>query len=172
MPARELEPQLGPRVLPLRERPRDLFFVLMFSLFAFTSVVSDMFHSLGLLETGSFWAQANLDYAPWAGDVFLLADKPYTRVTTAISAFIYGPFYLVLVYAFVHGRGWIRIPAFLYAGAILHGMTEHTVREFGIGPAPLRPLVFWAFNAPYALVPLLLVFRMWRANPFCERARD
>jgi hypothetical protein len=121
---------------------------------------------LGLIEGSSFWADANRSYAAWAGDDFLLADNAFARVTTAISGFVYGPFYLVLVYAFVRGRNWIRVPALIYAGAILHGMIEYTAWEFGIGPAPTRPLVFWAFNGPYALVPALLVWRMWRDEPF------
>ena len=86
---------------------------------------------------------------------------------TAISAFIYGPFYLLLVYAFVKGKNWIRPMALVYVGAMLHGMIEYITWEYWLGPAPGEALIFWAFNGPYAVVPILLGMLMWKPNPFC-----
>jgi EXPERA (EXPanded EBP superfamily) len=151
---------------PLSMRPRDWFFVVAFALFAFSSFFSDSWHALGLLEGDAFWSRANRWYAEVSADHFFSAEHQYVRVNTGISGLIYGPFYLVLVYAFVKGKNWIRTPAFIYVGAMLHGLTEYCVWEYWIGPPPGEPLIFWAFTAPYGLIPLLLAVRMWKPDPF------
>ncbi len=151
---------------PLSSRPRDWFFVLAFSFFAFSSFFSDAWHALGLLEGDAFWARANRWYIEVAGDSYLAAGHAYSRVNSGISGLVFGPFYLVLVYALIKGKSWIRVPALLYVGAMLHGAIEFFVWEYWIGPRPGNPLVFWAFNGPYVLIPFLLGVRMWRSNPF------
>ncbi len=151
---------------PLSSRPRDWFFVLAFSFFAFSSFFSDAWHALGLLEGDAFWARANRWYIEVAGDSYLAAGHEYSRVNSGISGLVFGPFYVVLVYALIKGKSWIRVPALLYVGAMLHGAIEFFVWEYWIGPSPGTPLVFWAFNGPYVLIPFLLGVRMWRSNPF------
>ncbi|MGB8331784.1 MAG: emopamil-binding family protein [Polyangiales bacterium] len=151
---------------PLSMRPGDWFFVAAFAFFAFSSFFSDSWHALGLLEGDAFWSRANRWYAEVSADHFFAAEHQYVRVNTGISGLIYGPFYLVLVYAFVTGKNWIRTPALIYVGAMLHGLTEYCVWEYWIGPPPGKPLIFWAFTAPYGIVPLLLAVRMWKPRPF------
>ena len=152
--------------VPLSQRPWDWFFVVMFSFFAFSSFFSDAWHGLNAIDATSFWGRANLWYIQVAGDEFMRADNTFSRLNTAISGLIYGPFYLTLVYAFVRGKGWIRIPAFVYVGAMLHGYVEFMWWEYALGTPPLHPLVFWAFNGPYGVVPVLLAIRMWKERPF------
>ncbi len=151
---------------PLSDRRRDIFFVVIFSFFAFSSFFSDAWHALDLLQGDAFWARANRWYAEFAADTYFAAEHEYLRVGTAISAFIYGPFYLLLVYAFIKGKNWIRPMALVYVGAMLHGMIEYITWEYWLGPAPGETLIFWAFNGPYAVVPILLGVRMWKPNPF------
>ncbi len=151
---------------PLSARPRDWFFVACFSFFAFSSFFSDSWHALGLLEGDAFWSRANRWYGEVAQDHFFLADHDYIRINTGISGMVYGPFYVLLVYAFVKGKNWIRIPAFLYVGAMMHGVIEFYIAEYWIGPPPGNPIVFWAFNGPYGVIPLLLAYRMRNPNPF------
>ena len=79
---------------------------------------------------------------------------------------VYGPFYLVLVYAFVRGANWIRIPALIYIGAMVYGMIQFLYWEFALGMPPRNLPVFFAFNLPYLVVPLLLGLRMRRPEPF------
>jgi hypothetical protein len=153
-------------VTPLSDRRRDIFFIVAFSFFAFSSFFSDAWHALGLLEGDAFWSRANRWYAEIAADEYFAAEHDYLRVGTGISAFIYGPFYLVLVYAFAKGKNWIRPMALVYVGSMLHGMTEYIAWEYWLGPAPGETLIFWAFNGPYAIVPILLGVRMWKPNPF------
>lgn len=156
----------------LTDRKGDLFFVVCFILFAFSSGFSDAFHALNLVHGGGFWARANTWYGQVAGDLFFLSDQPFARVSTGISAFVFGPFYLLLVYAFVRGANWIRIPALLYVAAMVHGMTEFLYWEFWLGPPPQNLPVFFAFNLPYLIVPLLLAIRMRKPNPFGELRLD
>ena len=105
-------------------------------------------------------------YGEIALDFFFLADHQYVRVNTGISGMIYGPFYLLLVYAFVKGKNWIRPMALVYVGAMLHGCTEFLIYEYWIGPPPGNALLFWAFNGPYWVVPFMLGVRMWKPDPF------
>ena len=158
-----------PSEVPLSQRPWDWFFVVMFSFFAFSSFFSDAFHGLNAIDATSFWGRANLWYIEVAGDEFMRADNTFSRLNTAISGLVYGPFYLTLVYAFVRGKSWIRIPAFLYVGAMLHGYVEFMWWEYALGTPPGNPLVFWAFNGPYGVVPVLLAIRMWKERPFAAR---
>ena len=151
---------------PLSMRRRDIFFVACFSFFAFSSFFSDSWHALGLLDGDGFWPEANRWYAEVADDQFFAADHKYVRVNTGISGMVYGPFYLFLVYAFWKGKNWIRTPALIYVGAMLHGCIEFLIYEYWIGPPPGNTLVFWAFNGPYAVVPFLLGVRMWKPDPF------
>ncbi len=51
--------------LPLSLRKKDIFFVLCFSFFAFSSFFSDSWHALGLLEGDAFWSRANR----WYGEI-------------------------------------------------------------------------------------------------------
>jgi hypothetical protein len=153
---------------PLSERPRDWFFVFAFLFFCYTSFSSDAWHALGAIDDSTFWGRGNLWYVRVTGDEFLLKDLAFTRLNTGISAFVFGPFYIVLIYAFVRGRNWIRAPALIYAGAMLHGFVEFMVWDLTSGAPPRHPIQFWAFNVPYAVVPLLLVRRMWKSEPFAR----
>jgi hypothetical protein len=110
--------------MPLRERPGDWFFVLAFAFFTFSSFCSDVVPALGIpivphssnpLVAGSWY------YASDA-DPLLIANPHYVRISTFISAFVFGPFYPVLVYAFVTGANWIRTPAIVYVSAMTYGM--------------------------------------------------
>ena len=70
----------APTSVPLSVRPRDAFFVVFFSLFAFSSFFSDAWHGLGLLDDTTFWGRANLWYCRIAGDDFLAADHAFPRL--------------------------------------------------------------------------------------------
>ncbi len=96
----------------------------------------------------------------------------WMRFVTGLSAFVYAPFYLVLVYALIRGRNWIQLPAVIYATMIvtLTGVVVFGV-EF-IGEQPYRtpnPLGFLAYNLPYVLIPLLLLIRMRKPEPFTRK---
>ena len=84
-----------------------------------------------------------------------------------IDAFVFGTFYLVLVYAFVRQRNWIRLPALLFASAMFYSVVVYVLMEAFSEHAEQTnlPMVL-LIGSPYTLMPLLLVYRMWKPNPF------
>lgn len=103
--------------LPLRQRPVDIFFTVIFLAFAVTSVISDLLPTVSVdfsPASGNPLVQGNYWYAHDADPLFM--NPPvWMRFVTGLSAFVYGPFYLVLAYALVRGRNWIQLPAVIYA---------------------------------------------------------
>jgi len=151
-------------IIPLRERKSDIFFILIFVLFACTSFFGDAQHALGWVAAGEDGAMAL--YIQASQDRFFAANHDFTRFSTAVSAFVYGPFYVLAVYAFIAGKNFIRPLALVYAGAIVYGTVQFIWWEYTIGPAPGVDSIFWLFNGPYVLIPILLAVRMWSAEPF------
>jgi len=157
--------------LPLRKRPVDLFFAIVFLLFAVTSAISDAIPTLGIAmdpHSANALARANYWYAVSADPLFM-HPPVWMRIVTGLSAFVYGPFYLLLVYCLVKGKNWIQLPSVIYATMIvaLTGIVVFGVEFFG-EPAfrTPDPVKFLAFNLPYVLIPLLLLIRMRKPNPF------
>jgi hypothetical protein len=157
--------------LPLRKRPIDIFFSVVFLTFAITCGISDAIPTLGIpmsADSANFLARANYWYAMDADPLFM--NPPvWMRFVTGLSAFVYGPFYLVLVYSLIKGINRIQLPAVIYATMIssLTGIVVFGVEFFG--EAPFRtpnPTKFLLFNLPYVLIPLLLLVRMRKPNPF------
>jgi hypothetical protein len=96
---------------PLYRRPLDLVLVACFALFAFTSLAMEPYVVFGVdyARAGGPLAAAWQLYTTRWDPAFL--DRPlFLRVMCGIDLFIFGPFYLILIYAFVKGRSWIRIP--------------------------------------------------------------
>ena len=91
----------------------------------------------------------------------LVGQNPlFLRVMSGISAFVFGPFYLVLAWALVKGRAWIRTPAIAYAVVMLYSMVVHVAVElWGELPPPNLP-VFFGVYAAYVIAPIVLLRRM------------
>jgi hypothetical protein len=151
---------------PISQRKRDWFFVACFAFFAFSSFYSDACYTVYGVDGDDRCVEANQAYSEWTGDRLFAAGPAFLRTRTFFTAFVFGPFHLLLVYAFVAGANWIQKPALLYVGAITVGMCEHLAWEWVLGLPPRRPAALLAFNLPYLVVPLLLGVRMWRAEPF------
>lgn len=157
--------------LSLKQRPIDIFFAVIFLLFAVTSAISDAIPTLGIVmdpQSPNVLARANYWYAV-STDPLFMHPPVWMRIVTGLSAFVYGPFYLILVYCLVKGRNWIQLPAVIYSTMIvtLTGIVVFGVEFFG-EPAfrTPDPIKFLAFNLPYVLIPLLLLIRMRKPNPF------
>ncbi len=184
-------------VIPLKERKYDWFFIVAFLAFAFTSFAADMVNAVTTPSPNHsyFWARAVYDLYAVNNDPLLIANPTFLRAMCFISAFIFGPFYLVLVYSFVKGKNWIRPFALVYVGMIVESMLVLLAVEF-IGDAALfekmcecgvksrevldfhglnsdltvqNTLKFLAYNLPYKVIPILLGIRMWRHKPFSPR---
>ena len=160
--------------LPLRQRGIDIFFGVVFAAFTVTSVISDLLPTVGVdfsHPSTNFFVQSNYWYAHDADPLFM-NPPDWMRIVTGLSAFVYMPFYIVLVIALLSGRNWIQLPAVIYATMIvaLTGIVVFGVEFFG-EPATRtqNPVKFLVFNLPYVLVPLLLLIRMRRPLPFTRR---
>ena len=106
--------------LTLRQRPIDLFFIVVFALFAITSAIADAIPTLGIKmapDAPTFLGRANYWYA-FGCDPLFLNPPIWMRIVTGLSAFVYGPFYIVLAYALARGKNWIQLPAVIYATMI------------------------------------------------------
>ncbi len=165
--------------LPLRERPIDIFFIVMFSLFIVTSGIADLIPTLGIEmspDSPNFIARANYNYA-WETDPLFLftADHPvpvWMRFVTGLSAFVYPIFYVFFIISAVKGWNRIQLPAVMYATAIsvITGVVVFGVEFFGEPEWRCQNIPkFLALNLPYVLVPVLLLIRMRRENPFNRR---
>ncbi|MEB4210547.1 hypothetical protein [Mycobacterium sp. 94-17] len=166
--------------IPLRERRRDWFFVAMFAMFASTSFLTDPVTLVGRPDPNSRWFMSRFVYHSGT-DSLILVDPRFVQVMVGTSAVLFGVFYLVLIYAFVRGREWIRLPAVFYAGMVVMGTGVYLAVGL-LGDAPLFHLACGpgsaydykfvdaakslAYNLPYPLVALLLVARVWREHPF------
>ncbi|KAA9159784.1 DUF2781 domain-containing protein [Amycolatopsis acidicola] len=163
-----------PANLPLRRRGVDVFFAVVFAAFTVTSVISDLLPTVGVDFThpsANFFVNSNYWYAHDADPLFMHPPS-WMRIVTGLSAFVYMPFYVVLVYALVTGRNWIQLPAVIYATMIvtLTGVVVFGVEFFGEPEwRTQNPAKFLAFNLPYVLVPLVLLARMRKPLPFTRR---
>jgi hypothetical protein len=158
--------------MPLRRRPLDAFLVFWFCLFAISSLIYEQFIVFGidLAATTDIFGRSWYWYAHSFDPIFL--DTPlWLRIMCGVDAYVFGPFYLVLIYAFARRRNWIRIPALLYGAAIIYSTVVYFGFEF-LDESNKAHANLWAVflvNIPYTLVPLLLMWRMRRSEPFKER---
>jgi hypothetical protein len=137
-----------------------------FCLFAFTSLVMEMYVVFGvdLREAADPFGRAWNWYARF--DPIFYDPPLFLKWMCGIDGFVFGPFYLVLLYAFVRRREWIRAPGLAYVGTIVYSTIVYFLVEF-LDPVPGTDLgmVFW-INIPYAIVPLWLGWRLRRAPVF------
>jgi peptidoglycan/LPS O-acetylase OafA/YrhL len=167
-------PRSDAKNLSLRLRPIDLFFVVIFSAFTITSLISDLLPTIGVdisHPSSNFFVNSNWWYAHDTDPLFM-TPPVWMRIVTGLSAFVYMPFYVLLVLALIKGWNWIQLPAVIYAAIIaaITGILVFGVEFFGepqwVTPNPAK---FLAFNLPYVLVPILLLIRMRRPRPFARR---
>ncbi|MDQ1569465.1 MAG: hypothetical protein QOF79_139 [Actinomycetota bacterium] len=157
--------------LPLTKRPVDIFFAVVFSIFIVTCIISDSIEGLGIPQTPNspnILAQWNYTYSSQY-DPLYLAEPLWLRMISGTSAFVYLPFYVILVIALI--RGWNRIQLFavIYATMII---SLTAIPIFGVeflggpGERTPNPVGFLLYNGPYVLIPLILLIRMRKPLPF------
>jgi hypothetical protein len=164
----------APANLAPRQRKVDIFFAVVFAAFTITSIISDLLPTVGVdfsHPSDNFFVQSNYWYAHDA-DVLFMHPPDWMRIVTGLSAFVYMPFYVVLVFALLTGKNWIQLPAVIYATMIvtLTGVVVFGVEFFGEPSMRTgNPVKFLLFNLPYVLVPLVLLIRMRKPLPFTRR---
>lgn len=160
-----MRPNVDTGQLGERWRRFDLLLACGFIAFVFTSLLFDSQPALGITPRadGPLLVRLNHLFASRV-DPILLDPPLYFRLMCGISAFVYGPFYIVLAYALIRRRAWIRVPALVYASTILYSLVVITGEAlFG----PVKPL-HWPFfllaYTPYLIFPGLLFWRMLQAE--------
>jgi hypothetical protein len=171
--------------IPLRDRRYDWFFIVVFTVFIGSSFTGDIVNMVSRPDPNSDFFLARFVYHVYAEgtDPLLIANPRFLQVGASVSAVVFGTFYVLLVYAFVRGREWIRRPSFIYTGMVVQ--TTFIVVMVGFaGDAKLFQAVCntaydytftnvpkaLAYNLPYIIVPILLTARMWRSHPFTRIA--
>ncbi|HEY0258650.1 MAG TPA: emopamil-binding family protein [Lacisediminihabitans sp.] len=160
--------------LPLRKRPVDIVFIVIFSLFIITCIISDSVEGLGLDQvpnSPNILVQWNYTYAS-NFDPLYQSHPIWLRFISGTSAFIYIAFYVLLIIALVKGFNWIQLYSVIYATMIisLTGIPIFGVEFFGpVGQRTPNPGMFLLYNGPYILFPLLLLIRMRKPLPFTRK---
>lgn len=168
---------------PLRQRKYDWFFIVIFCIFIINVVVLDSIIGLNWqLRPDSGNPIEQFMYHRYAkhADPLLIRNPLQVRVSAWISATIFFPLYFFFVVGFVKGWNKMRVPALVYGGALTHGMITYMAeglfgfmptegwKDASICPGCTKPDKFYylAANLLYLLVPLLMIIRFWKPQPF------
>jgi hypothetical protein len=173
-----LEAKVDRHRIPLSERRGDIAILAFFLInLLFITYIVDI-EQLIIPDPAHFTYPAwppppAVDAVHWWGRTFdpvLLARPVWWKMTIWIDVLFFGPFYVVAIYAYVRGRDWIRIPSIIYASILLTNVLIILGEEaFGEHPAPNFQVVF-AANLPWLVVPIYIIYRMWRSpTPFTAR---
>ena len=160
--------------LPLRKRPIDIVFIVIFSIFIVTCIISDSVEGLGLNQVANspnILVQWNYTYSS-NFDPLYQSHPLWLRFISGTSAFVYVAFYVLLIISLVKGFNWIQLYSVIYATMIiaLTGIPIFGVEFFGAaGERSPQPFIFLLYNGPYILFPLLLLIRMRKPLPFTRR---
>jgi hypothetical protein len=166
-------------IVPLSRRPLDAALVAFFAVnLVFTTYVVSL-EQLVVADPSSFvpppWPPGRLlALVHWwerSFDPLLLARPAWYRATIWLDVLAFGPFYAVAIYAFVRGRDWIRLPSVVWASMLFTNVVIILFDELkGIHATP-APAIVVAANAPWLLVPILVVWRVGRSeHPFTREA--
>jgi hypothetical protein len=161
--------------IPLKERKTDYFYIFFFLLnLLYITYIVDL-EQLVIKDVTYFkypiWPLPFLvDMVHWWGNSFdpLQSARPvWWKATIWLDVILFGPYYAAATYAFIKGKDWIRIPTFIIMSILFTNVFIICSEEiFGPIPAINLPLVLFA-NAPWALVPILLIWKMWKnEHPF------
>jgi EXPERA (EXPanded EBP superfamily) len=163
------------RVIPFRDRPLDIVIVAFFLInLLFITYMVDL-EQLVIPNAVHFaypiWPPHPIvDLIHAYGRMYdhdLIARPVWWKMTIWIDNLLFGPFYVVAIYAFVKGKNWIRLPSIIYASILLTNVTIILGEEnAGQYASPNFPLVLLA-NLAWLVFPLLVIGRMWRSErPF------
>lgn len=157
-------------VKPLRRRPIDVLLCAFYSVALLYGVLFSLPEALEVeVSPESPWPPMRWLYR-WAvaeEPAHLLRPLPvFLRSAVALDGMVYAPFLLVLIYALVNGKAWIRLWALLFAGSSVTNMYYYLLHALLGNDPPPNTLYYLAFNLPWLLMPMLLAFRMRKVEPF------
>lgn len=157
-------------VLPLRRRPLDMLLVVFYTVSVVYGLLFSLPEALGVAVAADSWWPPLRWLAGWATSEeagHLQHPLPiYLASASAIDGLVHSPFLLVMLYAIVRGRNWIRLWALLFAGSSVTNMYYYFMHTFLGEHPPPNTIFYLVFNLPWMLMPVLLAWRMWRPRPF------
>lgn len=169
------------QTIPLSKRPGDIAILLFFLVnILFITYVVDL-EQLVIPDVAHFtypiWPPGPaIDLMHWWGHMFdplLIARPAWWKMTIWLDDLLFGPFYIVAIFAYIKGKEWIRIPSVIYSSILLTNVIIILGDEYsGIHAAP-NFLVVFLENLPWLLFPLYIIYRMWRyPHPFTRLASE
>lgn len=157
---------LAPQPIPLAQRPRDRYLMLCFVAFACTSFMVDRLAALDVDVCGEQSLGGSLCWYGRNLDPLFLANPQWLRVLSGISAWVFGPLYVLFAWAVWRGLDSVVPIARAWAVAMLYSMVVHLYMEyFGDYPPP-RPWLLLGVYLPYAVLPVLVLVRLRDDRPF------
>jgi hypothetical protein len=162
--------------LPLSARKGDIAILAFYWLnLLFITYIVDV-EQLVLPDLSTAWTyplwppKPMIDLVHWYGNNFdplLIARPAWWKMTIWIDSLLFGPYYAVAIYAFTKGKNWIRIPSIIQSSFLIAIVIIILGEEtFGPHATPNRLFVY-SDNAPWILIPMFVIYRMYRAErPF------
>jgi EXPERA (EXPanded EBP superfamily) len=97
----------------------------------------------------------------------LLARPVWWKMTIWLDDLVFGPFYVVAIYAYIKGKNWIRMPSVIYASVLLTNVIIILGEEAAGQWAAPNFLMVLLSNLAWIIFPLLIIGRMWGSpSPF------
>ncbi len=158
--------------IPISRRPLDVALLAFFVVnLAFTTYVVSL-EQIVIADPFQFTAPAwpperLLALVHWwekSFDPLLLARPAWYRATIWLDVLLFGPFYAAAIYAFARGRDWIRLPSVIWASMLFTNVFIILFDELKGTHAAPSPGVVVAANAPWLLVPIVVIWRMARSE--------
>lgn len=159
---------------PLRERKLDLVIVGWFAINLVFVVYTFDVEQIAIADPHDFtypvWPPAPfVDAIHFWGhnyDPLLIARPSWFRTLIWLDIILFGPFYAAAIFAFVKARRWIRLPAVIWATAMLVHLAVILIEQvIGPYPAPNLPMTFAVYGS-YVVLPLLVLWRVWPESFF------
>lgn len=157
----------------LMDRRLDIFYVVIFILFACTSFVTDSLNGFQeILSPDSTSPVEQIIYQNYASkaDPNLIINPPVVRIGAFISAVIWGPLYIFFVICFIRGWNVIRNFGLIYGAALSSTMIVYMADGMLGVNASASPLYFFFVNIMYFIIPFSMIFRMWKPRPFGHKS--
>lgn len=155
---------------PLLRRPLDILLIAFYAISATYGLLFSLPEALGVpVSADSPWPPLRMlyDWSIAEEPTQLLQPLPvFLRSATIMDGFIHSPFLLVLIYALVKGKNWIRPWAILFAGSSVTNMHYYFMHTLLSDTPPPNTAYYLLFNLPWMLMPMLLAWRLWKPNPF------
>jgi EXPERA (EXPanded EBP superfamily) len=145
----------------------DGFLAVTLASFATTSFAFDRCSVLDNIRPDALDPFARALY--WYGthyDPLLVANPLFLRIIAVLSVAWLGPAACVLCHGFLRRRNEIRGLGIAYAATLLYSVVVHMAIELLGDLPPPNLVVFWGLYLPYAVIPIVLLWRLRRPDPF------